>query len=329
MKPALNALCILVITGSLAWLAYRFSSQSPLTVDEERLDSIVSKAATAPDVFFAPSVIELADIEWGSDNPFMVSLINHSSEAIRIASIKTSCKCTSIDDYERSIESGGEIVLSFAVDAGTTIGYKNESFTVILESGREIEAKIKANVIATYEISAGEVDFKTIAVGEPVAPLSILYSSDRFKLVDVQSEHSWLETKFTNTGGNSFEITLSPILERLPVGRQQSSVFLTTDYEPKAETSVIVKINVHSAIMPFPSRVLLRLGHRQTVVFRDSGNAKVAVVSYESRTREIECKIIDGRLELFAKEGWQGTASISVADRDGNRTTIPVQFIDL
>lgn len=50
---------------------------------------------------------------------------------------------------------------------------------------------------------------------------------------------------------------------------------------------------------------------------------------YENSTPEIECKIIDGRLELFAKEGWQGAASIAVSDRDGNKTAIPVQFIDL
>lgn len=258
-------------------------------------------------------------------------MINLSPETIVIASIKTSCKCTSMDGYERPIGSGGETVLSFSIDAGTAVGRKRESITVILASGQEIAARIKANVIATYEISDGEIDFETVPVGrdQSIQSRSILFSSDRYSVVEVETEYPWLEAKLLSAGGNASEIVLTLIMERLPIGGQRSRVYITTDYEPKSETSVVVKIDVHSPIIPFPARVLLRPGCKQVVVFRDSDNKPVDIAGFESGESGIECRVTDGRLEILAKEEWHGAARIIAFDQAGNKTVVIAQFIDL
>ncbi len=343
MKYVANSLCVLIIVGSLGWVGYKWyqssdSKEPSLVVNEDELDNAISEAIAAavvpdvsPDVFLDRSIVELADVQWGTSKDFSVSLVNLSTETIVIDSIKTSCKCTSIEGYEKTINSGEDSVLSFSLEAGITIGAKQDSFTVVLASGGEISADIKANIIATYEVSVGEIGFETFQVGqnEVIKPQSVLFSSDKFRITKVESEYPWLRTKLINTGGNSFEIVLSPNVEGIPVGRQQSRLYITTDYEPKEKTTVLAKINVHSPLMPFPARVLLRPERKQTVVFRDSDNKPVNIVSFKNDRSEIGCKVIDGRLEISVKEGWQGSIRVTVSDSDDNKTAVIVQFINL
>ncbi|MEM7478610.1 MAG: DUF1573 domain-containing protein [Planctomycetota bacterium] len=187
---------------------------------------------------FKETTHDFGTVARGAKAQFSFVLENKYEEDIHIASVRTTCTCTtpSIKDDSRTLKTyqKGEIVCKFNTDA--FIGSKAAVVTVVFDKPvyGEMQLNVKGTIRSDVSTDPGEIQFGDVARGtEKSTSVKISYRGSRpWEIKDVRSENMNLGVQLspkTNRAGvveYDMKVRLKP---SAPVGSFSDEIILVTN----------------------------------------------------------------------------------------------------
>jgi hypothetical protein len=195
-------------------------------------------------------------------------LKNPFTEPVHIASVTSSCSCTSpyILDGKDQIQTYEEtaIVARFRTDLYE--GLKNATLTVFIDRPyrAEFQLNVRGEIRSDISIEPNLVKLDNIKEGEEVTRiLNVVYSGSNsaWKIIDFKSDNEHLSGKileFQPTFGKITAKVQVSLDDKMPRGHFMDRLFLiTNDHESRREIPVIVQGTVGTVINITPKTVFL------------------------------------------------------------------------
>lgn len=260
-----------VAVGGFAWVRFRQPAPS---------------APPAP--AFKPAHVDLGDQPWGTTVPVTLTFVNPSPTPVKIISAKSSCGCTVItgDAYKnRTVEPSGAVPLEITLDTEQARGAKKRTVTVTLDSGGTATAELNVNVLGTYEVTPGAINFGDLDVDDTLAQAArtVTFRSLGATMKGAPAaDCDWLDLATAPRGDKETEVLIEVRKDRLPPGHSTGTVVIQTTDRAVPATSVMVHVNAQAQLTPVPGHVFLRGDAQHSVRFALRDGSYTIIRSAES-----------------------------------------------
>ena len=287
-----------------------------------------TRAATEARVYADPAHFHLGKQPWGTDVPFRFLLINETADSVRIRQMQADCDCTILTTrYEgMDVRAGESVPVDVVLKTGETPGLKKRAIDVALESGEKVHVEIVVDVLATYELSKGAVDFGSVDLLAPQrSEETVLFSSaDGIVLQAARPDRDWVSAAIADTDPPAVNIRLIP--DRLAPGEQAANVVVVTSETRRPYANIRVYAKGHAPLRSFPREAFLRPNGQATVTFFDDQDKRVALVGARCDTPSVECSILpNGALTVRSTSPLDAPAKVMVEDAQGRTGVLLVR----
>lgn len=281
-------------------------------------------------VGFEEDVLDFGERPWNTAAPFEAVFRNSSKEPVVVETVGTSCGCTGVDAAAyagRRLAPGEKLVISGRLETGLKPGRQTQQVDVLLDSGVVHTARLRATVVAGYEVSAAQVDFGELDLCEeaPPEPRVVLFRSEQAEVVALRSGAPWAEAGTYERPDGTLEIVLNPRVEDLAFGLNHGTLEVETSDPQNPVARIALRATGKAAVRPFPSRVMLSADRAELVRFATVDGARTRVVEARAGAG-LECELLeDGYVVRIA--GVQPTPAggvVWVRDEEGRRAKVVV-----
>jgi len=220
----------------------------------------VASAQQWADKMFETRKHDFGTVARGSKVEYRFKLTNPYKETVHIASVRSSCGCTTpmveIDTLKTYEE--GAIIAHYNTSSFT--GYKSATLTVTIDQPYYAEVQLHVNGYIRSDVvfSPPSVQFGNVDLGTPgKAKVEVLYAGRQdWKLTDVRSVNPHFEVDVTETrrgsGQVGYELEVS-LKEDAPAGAIDDQLILVTNDSRQPRIPLYVDGRVVSAIRATPS----------------------------------------------------------------------------
>ncbi len=247
-----------------------------------------SHAAKSPsritELSFDPPETDLGEVEWGTQVPFELVLVNELDKELRIANVRTSCGCTTLNGEElagKRLQPKERVYVSGTLDAEYHPGHKQRTVTVESETGGTATAVISAKVIGTFAVQPAAVDFGPISIDaeDQQSPSYVVtFTSSTYRIAgDPTSDVDWLDVTAADRLSGQTDILITLRLDRLSSGISTASVYLPTNDNRVPPAVIPVRVRATHSLISEPASVFLRGSKSQLVVFLDLDHKPVRI----------------------------------------------------
>lgn len=290
-------------------------------------------APTLAALHFEPNFVDLGEQPWATRLPVPLTIVNATGDAVTIASARSSCGCTVLDETAlagRVLQPDERLAFVASLDTRATTGEKHRAVTVTLDSGAAATAHIRVTVAGTWSVSPETIDFGEVDLSATdLQPLEQLLNvpSDTDRLIEASAGATrWLQCipgPARPTGG-SVLVRLLP--DKLPQGVNSATLRVQTDCAVKPEVAIFVRAIGTRALTPTVGHVFLLADAWREVVFLDRTGARAAL-SEAAVTDDAVAAVLTGegavRLRRLSTTPAE-RITLTVRDREGNTGTVLV-----
>lgn len=257
---------------------------------------LLSGAAHAQD--WAKKMFEVTTHDFGTTargarSEFLFEITNTYKEDVHIASVRTSCKCTTPTIFQgkdtlKTWEKGGVLA---AFNTASFLGPRSATITVVIDKPffAEVQLHVNGTIRGDIEFQPGAVEFSSVDQGSPkeISVTVTHHSKPDWKITDVRSINENLEVEMGDAVRKNGNVSY-PLIVRLkgdaPAGMLQDQLNLVTN-DPSGNVGLMVQGNVVPPLTVSPATLFLGvLKPGQTVT-------KQLVVRSKKpfRIQEVEC----------------------------------------
>jgi hypothetical protein len=198
--------------------------------------------------------------------PFVLK--NPLQEPIHIASVVSSCACTTLDfDAEKTVLQTYETFeLKVRLRGDRFEGQRNSTLTVIIDKPHraEIQLNVRGEIRADLKVTPDFLDFGNVVLEKgPSKTLTVTYSgsNSHWRIVDARCENPCIRanitTDFTNINQKTFKVQVS-FDPSTPFGTIREHLFLVTnDGASRREIPIDIRATVGTVIRVSPPTVFL------------------------------------------------------------------------
>jgi hypothetical protein len=200
----------------------------------------------------------------GAKVEYRFNLSNLYEEDVHIASVRSSCGCTTPTITKNSLKTyeKGAILASF--NTRTFLGHRNATLTVTIDQPfyAEVQLRVQGYVRSDVVLNPGGVEFGQVDQGSPAkTTIGITYAGrNDWEIVDVKPASDDIEASFVETGRGggqvSYELTVH-LKPNAPAGYIKEQLMLVTNDRRASEFPVDIEGRVVSAITVHPSSLFM------------------------------------------------------------------------
>ncbi len=227
----------------------------------------------------------------GAKTIYRFKIRNPFEETAHIASVRSSCGCTSpkiINPTLKTFEEG-EILVEFNTRAFT--GQNGATVTVTIDQPypAEVQLRVRGYVRSDVVFHPGSVRFGSVDEGTPAEKvISVNYAGrDDWKVLDIRSANPYLEVEIKEASRDSHRVAYKLVVrlkEDAPAGYFKSQLVLVTDDQRLTRVPLDVEGHVVSEITVSPQSVVLgdvRVGEEKTMKLVVRGKKPFKILSVE------------------------------------------------
>ena len=206
----------------------------------------------------------------GAVPEYQFVLKNPLQEALRIASVTTSCTCTTLDvDMEKSVlQTYEKFEITVRLRGDMFDGQRNATITVVIDQPNraEIHLNVRGEIRADLRITPNSnfLDFGNVTPEKGQSrTLTVTYSgpNTQWRIVDVRCENEFISADitpdFSNISQRTFKVNVS--LDKLaPHGTIREHIFLiTNDTASRREIPIAIRATVGTVLRVSPPTIFL------------------------------------------------------------------------
>lgn len=239
----------------------------------------------------------------GSKTEFEFVFTNKYNEDVEIASVTSSCQCTTPSFTRGPIKTWEKGGVKVAVNTKSFVGNKNATITVRFSKPHPLEIQLHSYVVIRSDVAVdpGVVYFGTISQGKsPSITVNVnCVGRPNWRLMDVQSTCPFLQVKLQEAGRNynqvSYKMTVY-VKENAPPGRFSEFLELVTN-DPDARNQrfpVQVEGSVRQSLSVSPSPLsfgLVEVGETTTKAVVVEGQEAFKITDIRSEDPFISANI--------------------------------------
>ena len=202
---------------------------------------------------FKVSAHDFGAVARGAKTEFRFPFKNIYVEDLHVASVRSSCGCTSPEVTDRDLKTyeTGYVVATFNTNA--FVGYKSATVTVTFDKPfyAEVQLQVSGNIRGDIIVQPNFVDLGPIPQGQPAERSVTVTHTTRpdWKIVDVRSANSNFEVdvieRTRHPGNVSYDLKVK-VKEGAPAGYIKDQLVLVTNDQQAAT----LPINVEGRIVP-------------------------------------------------------------------------------
>jgi hypothetical protein len=224
-------------------------------------------------------------------------------EDVHVASVRTSCGCTSPRVSQDTLKTYDEASIVAHFNTDTFLGQRGATLTVVFDKPyySEVQLRVDGYIRSDIVLSPPGVDFGTLDVGQPVErELTVTYAGrSDWQITGVKSGSQFIEAEsieMGRTGGQvkyGLKVRLKP---DAPAGYVQEQVVLLTNDARAPELPIDVEGKVTPALVVSPSSLFLGVvpaGQRVTKQIVVQGKKPFKIVNVKSNSKNLEFKTND------------------------------------
>lgn len=214
---------------------------------------------------FAASAHDFGTVARGAKTEFVFEITNPYVEDVHIASVSTSCHCTTPSIYLKkdtlkTWEKGGILAV---FNTGSFLGQRAATVTVKIDKPfyAEIQLKVSGNIRGDIEVQPGVIEFANIDQGKPAQTQVTIVNHSRkdWTITDVRSANSNFEVELADpvrqNGSTKYLMTVH-LKESASPGAFQDQLTLVTN-EANANIPVMIQGNVVPPLAISPATLFL------------------------------------------------------------------------
>ena len=239
----------------------------------------------------------------GSKTEFRFELTNLYKEDVHLASVRTSCGCTTPRIEKATLKSleKGAIVAKF--NTNSFLGAKNATVTVTIDRPffAEVQLQVSGYIRSDVVFQPGEVQFGEIEQGKPtVKRVKIDYAgSNNWKITDIRSASEHLEVELNQgqrgNGRVSYDMVVR-LLPNAPSGYLKAQLALITNEGTRQTITLPVAARISSALSVRPKALLfgdVSPGDRITKKLVVHGKQPFIVTNVACKDKRFEFQLSD------------------------------------
>lgn len=212
-RAVVQILVLMVVAGAAYFAGTRSRSKpTGATAQKPAGATAQSKVTTAPHggadlsrTGFSPLEVDLGKQPWFASVPFETAFVNAGPEPVTIATVKTSCGCTTIDArvfVDRTVARGAQVPVRGEVHLNGQLGRRAETIDLLLTTGAVHTVVISFETYATYRVVPETLDLGRVDLdaGDDVSA-SAVFTSDTESIIGTpSSDVPWLEAAVEQRG---------------------------------------------------------------------------------------------------------------------------------
>jgi len=230
----------------------------------------------------------------GADVKHRFKITNHLQQPVHIASVTTSCGCTSAKAEKETLASGESTYVAITMDSVKFEGHKPSSITVVFDrpSHAEVRIPLQSFIRRDVVLSPGGAQFGTVAKGQSVdRTIHIAYAGrSDWKIREVVSKNPNIQAQVVETqrSAGNVKYDLHVVLkEGAPLGAFRDQMTLVTNDSGNPNIPVLIEGQVEAEYSVTPELVsfgTLAPGERKTVNVVIRGKKPFMIERIESET---------------------------------------------
>ena len=203
---------------------------------------------------------DFGSVARGSKVEYAFELTNGFRETVHIASVRSSCGCTSpriVKDTLETYETGAIIA---ELNTVSFQGSKNATITVVIDQPyrAEVQLRVSAYIRSDVVLEPSEATFGDIEQGEAhEIPMTISYAGrNDWQVVDVRSASEDLEAELVETSRGNGRVGYRMVLrlrDSAPAGAFRTVVHVVTNDRNSGPIPILVEGRVRGAITASPA----------------------------------------------------------------------------
>jgi hypothetical protein len=284
-------------------------------------------------VGFDPPVLDLGRVPWETEHPVSAKLVNHSSEPIRIAALRSSCDCTGLttSDYvNREIGPGQALAINAALRVGGALGQRNSEIQVLTDKGTVYWLGIRYDGYATFTWQPGELDFGSVDISTDddegdEAVRTLVVRGERVRVTGVDSNVPWVDAAWDEVRPGEATVYVHVTRRNLAHDTQIGLLTVHTDDPHRAKFSVRVRVTGVAALRALPGHAFVRRGRSTTVHLVRADGTRCSVASAEADENGLRIEFVTGGPSVTAfaaKDASAGVHRLHVHDSNGSSTRV-------
>ncbi len=214
---------------------------------------------------FKESTHDFGTCARGAKTEYVFELVNPYEEDIHIASVRTSCHCTTPSIYLgkdtiKTWEKGGVLAV---FNTGSFLGQRAATITVTIDKPfrAEVQLKITGNIRGDIDVQPGLIEFASIDQGRPASTrVTITHHSRRdWVISDVRSANANLEVELADPvrqGSSTKYLMTVHLKEGAPPGPFQDQLTLVTN-DAGSNIPVMIQGNIVPPLAVSPATLFL------------------------------------------------------------------------
>ncbi|HUE13120.1 MAG TPA: DUF1573 domain-containing protein [Planctomycetaceae bacterium] len=189
---------------------------------------------------------------------------NVYQQDVRIASVTTSCGCTTPKFDPTPVKSGDSTYVEISIDTHKFSGQKSPTITVTFDQPQPATVRIpvKINIRSDLVLTPGSINFGAVEVGTKLErKLEVDYAGrPDWKILNVVTKNKYLEARVVETSRTGINVNYDLIVSLLPdapAGTIHQQIDLLTDDATAPQIPVLVHARVEGDMLVSPSVVQL------------------------------------------------------------------------
>lgn len=213
---------------------------------------------------FSETRHDFGTVARGAKAEYRFELQNLYKEDIHIASVRSSCGCTSPSIAQETLKTWekGAIIAHFNTKSFT--GHKHATVTVTIDKPyyAEVQLSVQGYIRGDVVFEPGEVNFGAVDPEKPseqFVKVSFAGRSD-WEIVDVRSANSKFEVELSDAERNGGQVTYNMLVRLLPgapAGYLRDQLTIVTNDQSNRNIPLEVEGNVESLLTVSPSSLFL------------------------------------------------------------------------
>jgi len=288
---------------------------------------------------FATKSHDFGSVARASKTEFAFEITNRYKETIHIASVRTSCGCTTPRIVKQTLKSRekGAIIAKFNTRSFT--GNRSATITVTIDQPyfAEVQLEVKGHIRTDIVINPGQVQFGDIDHGTGAErTITLEYAGrDDWKITDVRSanDHYEVSMKETKRGGGKVGYSLTVRLkDTAPVGFLNDSLILVTNDRRSRQFPVAVAGKVVSPVSVSPASLqlgTLKPGQQVTkrLIVRSKKPFKILDIACDDKSFKFESADESKTLHIIPITYTAGDNAGKIAEKIKIRTDLGDELI--
>jgi len=213
---------------------------------------------------FATTSHDFGTVARGSKQEFAFELENVYRQPVRIASVRSSCGCATVQVRNDRVEGSEKTAVVVTYNTRSFLGKQNSTITVVFDRPRRAEVQLQVTGFIRSDVvfQPGAASFGTVNVGSGAETrIDIAYAGrNDWEIVDVRSANQHLEVELEETQRDSGRVSYAMLVRlkpSIPAGYVRDQLYIITNDERGGRVPLPIEGHVQSPLTISPASLFL------------------------------------------------------------------------